>query len=100
MEKENIVKIDLSNCAELELLEQSYYKSEADSSIIAFMLNNNYSIASESFKEYHSRFVEQHSIMTILRNKIYLAYTPEDVRAKAYHYEIDFEGKAILVKIH
>ena len=100
MEMENIVKIDLSDCAELKLLEQSYYKTEADSSIIAFMLNNNYSIDSDAFKNYHSKYVEQYTIMTILRNKIFLTYTPLDIREKAFHYEFDFDGKVLIIKTH
>ena len=96
---EKVTYIDVSGCSELKLLEQSFYKNEADASLIAFMLSSNYSTDSDSFREYHDRYVEQHTITNILKEKIYKAYVPEDVQKKASRYTFDFEKQEIRIDL-
>lgn len=96
---ENTITVDLSNCKELKLLEQAFYKDTASSSIVSYMLGNNYQIDSEAFKEYHDEYVKNHTIVELLKNKIYTTYVSEEVRKKATFYEYDFENHAIKLTI-
>ena len=99
MAKEKIEIVDLSDCVELPLLEQAFYKDQAATALVAFMLASDYSTDSDAYKKYYDDYVEAHTAMTILRTKLFDAYVPDELKERAYHFEYDFSNKAIKLKV-